>query len=434
MARNAPTPLDIFLNGRHVGRLTKERSGAIDFKYQQGWLEWDEAIPVSLSLSLREDRYVGDPVIAVFDNLLPDSDPIRRRLAERTGANGLDAYSLLAAIGRDCVGALQFLPEGEVPLAPNDIRTRQVTDAQVADILRGLAQNPLGIGPNDDFRISLAGVQEKTALLKQDGRWHLPLSTTPTTHILKPQIGKLPSGVDFSQSVENEFLCLKLVKALGLATAETEILDFEDRRVLAVERFDRLWTKDGRLLRIPQEDLCQALSMPPSRKYEADGGPGVREIALLLKGSDTPETDQSTVFKAQIVFWLLGATDGHAKNFSVRLASAKRFTLTPLYDVVSAQPSFDAKQVRKRDMKAAMSIGKSRHYHLEHMTREHFVQTGALAEIPTKIVKDTIEQLLDEGAATIEKTIAQLPNDFPEQLAECLARNAKERLKTLGRT
>jgi HipA-like protein len=105
----------VFVNGRRVGRLRKETSGSIDFQYDGSWLEWEHTFPISLSLPLREDRYVGSSVIAVFDNLLPDSNPIRRRLAERVRAEGDDAYSLLTAIGRDCVGALQFLPGDEEP-------------------------------------------------------------------------------------------------------------------------------------------------------------------------------------------------------------------------------------------------------------------------------------------------------------------------------
>ena len=434
MAPRETRSLNVFLNGRRVGRLTKSPSGAIDFRYDQGWLDWENAIPVSLSLALREERHVGEPVVAVFDNLLPDSEPIRRRLAERSGAGGPDAYSLLSTIGRDCIGALQFLPDGEVPLAPNEIKTREISDAEIADKLRGLTQNPLGFGGDEDFRISLAGVQEKTALFKKDGRWYLPLSTTATTHILKPQIGRLPDGVDLSQSVENEFLCLKLVRAFGLPVNEADIEDFEDRRVLVVKRFDRLWTGDGRLLRIPQEDFCQALSVSPSRKYESEGGPGIKEIALFLKGSDKPEMDLTTFFRAQIAFWLLGAIDGHAKNFSVHLAPNKSFSLTPLYDIVSAQPVFDAKQIRKRQMKLAMAVGKNRHYHLEQITREHFAQTGTLAQIPTNVVKDSIEQFLDEGGAAIDTTIGSLPNTYPAELADCLAKNAKDRLRTLSRT
>ncbi|MGB6488870.1 MAG: HipA domain-containing protein, partial [Steroidobacteraceae bacterium] len=303
MARmsNRP-PLRVYLNGRLVGHLRREASGAIDFTYDPTWLAWNNAIPMSLSLPLREDRYIGDPVIAVLDNLLPDNNDIRRRLAERAHAGGSDAYSLLAAVGRDCVGALQFVPEGVDTGKAGEVNAQAVTEREVAERISNLARNPLGIGENDrEFRISIAGAQEKTALLYWKDNWHVPHGTTATTHILKPQIGRLPDGIDLSNNVENEHLCLELVRALGLPAARSEIKDFTGKRALVIERFDRIWTSDGRLLRIPQEDCCQALSVPPSRKYESHGGPGICDLVELLKGSDVPDEDQKTLFKAQVI-------------------------------------------------------------------------------------------------------------------------------------
>src|ERR1700682_578598 len=147
-------PLNVFLNGRLVGRLRRQASGAIDFQYDDDWLAWEQAFPVSLSLPLREDRFIGDPVIAVFDNLLPDSDAIRRRLAERVRADGYDAYSLLAAVGRDCVGALQFLPEGAEPGRAGGVDGRPVSDAEIEALLNDLETRPLGLDESGEFRIS----------------------------------------------------------------------------------------------------------------------------------------------------------------------------------------------------------------------------------------------------------------------------------------
>ena len=265
--RRTRIPLSVYLNGRLVGHLRRQSSGAIDFRYDPSWLEWDHALPVSLSLPLREDRFSGDPVIAVFDNLLPDSDAMRRRLAERTRAEGHDAYSLLAAVGRDCVGALQFLPEDQAPGLAGKVSGRAIGERDIARILDDLARTPLGVAEDESFRISLAGVQDKTALLYWKTSWHLPHGTTATTHIFKPQIGPLPGGIDLSQSVENEHFCMRLTAAFGLATARTKIQEFSGKHVLVVERFDRVWTKDKRLLRLPLEDFCQALSVPPTRKY-----------------------------------------------------------------------------------------------------------------------------------------------------------------------
>src|SRR3954468_9007151 len=383
--RRTRIPLNVFLNGRLVGRLRRQASGAIDFQYDDDWLAWDQAFPVSLSLPLREDRFTGDPVIAVFDNLLPDNDQIRRRLAERVRAGGYDAYSLLAAVGRDCVGALQFLPEGSDPGAAGSLEGRPLRDTEIADLLNDLKRTPLGLDEDGEFRISLAGAQEKTALLHWQDKWQVPHGATATTHIFKPEIGKLPNGIDLSQSIENEYLCMRLTAAFGLPTARTEIREFAGRRALVVERFDRLWTRDGRLLRLPQEDCCQALSVPPPRKYEPDGGPGMRQMLELLKASDEPEADQRLFLKAQIVFWLLGATDGHAKNFSIFLLPGGRFRMTPLYDVMSTQPNVDAGEIRHNRMKLAMAVGDNRHYTIDSIVPRHFLQTAAGAGVPAAL-------------------------------------------------
>lgn len=433
MARTAThPPLHVYLNGRLVGHLRRATSGAIDFTYDSAWLERDNAIPVSISLPLREDRYIGAPVVAVFDNLLPDNDDIRRRLAERAHADGPDAYSLLAAVGRDCVGALQFVPEGEDVTRTAEVTAHAVTDEEIAERLRHLTRNPLGIGEDDrEFRISIAGVQEKTALLFWKDKWYLPHGTTATTHILKPQIGRLPSGIDLSNSVENQHLCLELVRALGLSAAKSVIKDFADRRALIIERFDRAWTKDGLLVRIPQEDCCQALSVPPSRKYESEGGPGICDLVELLKGSDVPDVDQKTLFKAQVIFWLLGATDGHAKNFSIRLAPGSRYRLTPIYDVVSAQPSVDAMQIRLNKMKMAMAIGRNRHYVVHTIVGRHFVETGDQCGLSATLVRDVLEEIRDTGKDSIDAVIAGLPDEFPAAVVESISTGAKQRIDLL---
>jgi len=184
------TPLNAFLNGRLVGQLRRATSGAIDFQYDRSWLDWEHTFPASISLPLREDRYIGDPVIAVFDNLLPDNKDIRARVAERTQADGVDAYSLLAAIGRDCVGALQFLPDGDEPGNMGELEATPISDKGIADTLSNLANSPLGVGKSKEFRISFAGAQDKTAFLRWKGKWHIPHGTTATTHIFKPQIGQ----------------------------------------------------------------------------------------------------------------------------------------------------------------------------------------------------------------------------------------------------
>ena len=429
--RPAHIPLNVFLNGRLVGVLRREANGAIDFLYDQQWLSWQSTFPISLSLPLREDRYIGLPVINVFDNLLPDSNVIRRRVAERVGAGGTDPYSLLAALGHDCVGALQFLPDGIDPGPAGKIEGKPVDETEVAAIVLNLATAPLGMGEDEDFRISIAGAQEKTALLRHDGKWYKPMGSTATTHILKPQIGRLPNGIDLSNSVENEFLCLKLLSALGVPTPSAEIADFGGRRTLIVERFDRRWTGDNRLLRLPQEDFCQALSIPPTRKYQSENGPGMKDILQLLKGSDVPDDDLATFMLANIVFWLLGATDGHAKNFSIFLSSGGRFRMTPLYDVLSAQPSLDANQIQRKQFKLAMSVGKNRHYAMSEILPRHFIQTAELAGVGAALVRSIFKNLAENAEQAIGAAIDELPDGFPEAMTNSIHAAMNHRIDLL---
>ncbi len=430
--RRARAPLNVFLNARLVGRLRRQGSGAVDFQYDPGWLDWEHALPISISLPLREDRYAGDRVIAVFDNLLPDPEPVRRRIAERTGAEGHDAYNLLARLGRDCVGALQILPDGQDPGPAGTVEGRAIDDDEIARKVRNLAGAPLGLDDDGDFRISIAGAQEKTALLYWKDKWHIPRGTTATTHIVKPQIGVLPNGIDFTRSVENEHLCLKLTAALGLPSAHTEIVEFHGERVLVIERFDRRWTTDGRLLRLPQEDCCQALSVPSSLKYDSDGGPGMARILDMLRGSDEPAADQRMFVKAQIAFWLLGATDGHAKNFSIFLNPGGRFVMTPLYDVMSAQPAVDAGQLRERDFRMALAVGNSRHYAIGAIFPRHFAQSAAREGIPARVVEEICRELADGADMAIETVLRSLPEEFPGELAESVIDGLRRRLRLIG--
>lgn len=431
--RKRHPPLRVLLNNRHVGHLRKAPSGAIEFQYDPEWLNQEQALPISLSLPLREDAYRGAEVTAVFDNLLPDSDAIRKRVAEKVGAEGTDAYSLLTAIGRDCVGALQFIDDDDDHHQSNGTDTNVVegetlSDEAIEKLLKGLAQAPLGLTRDDEFRISVAGAQEKTALLRLDDRWLKPHGTTPTTHIFKTPMGELPNGIDLSHSVENEYYCLKLAAAFGLPVNNAEIQTFGATNALVIERFDRRWTEDGRLLRLPQEDFCQALSVPPTRKYQSDNGPDLVKALDLLNGSDTPEEDQAIVFKAQILFWLIGATDGHAKNFSIFLGAGGTYRLTPLYDVLTAQPSFDARQIDQRQFRLAMSVGRSRHYRMHEILGRHFVQSGEAAGLPKTLVRSAMGSMADLAEAALRRVERDLPAEFPEAIHNSVKKAVLERV------
>ena len=421
--------MHVLLNGRPVGQLRLASSGAISFSYDASWLDWEHALPISLSLPLQEDAHLGGVVIAYLENLLPDNQVVRERVAARVRAEGTDAWTMLEKIGRDCVGALQFAA-GDLPTASLRLEGEPVNEAQIAAVLRNLLGTPLGINAEDDFRISIAGAQEKTALLRHEGNWIRPSGTTPTTHILKTQIGVLPNRIDMSDSVENEYFCMSFCRAMGMNAAEVEIVDFEDVRCLVATRFDRRWTKDGRLIRLPQEDFCQALGLPPSQKYQSDGGPGIGQVVNLLAASDKPEEDQCAFFRSQILFWLMAATDGHGKNFSVGLRPGG-FRKTPLYDVLSAQKAFVAGQIRHRELKMSMSV--DGHYRVLNILPRHFLKTAKATGFGVDLADKLLVEVSGRLQDALEETLRGMPEGFPKALSECIADGIQKRGDSLNR-
>ena len=406
--------LDVYVGKSRVGTYSRAPSGATIFRYEPEWLDSDRAFPVSLSLELSDRQWSGAAVASVFDGLLPDDPTVRETIAAREHADSASTFDLLAAIGRDCVGALRFLPEGDDPGDPTRMRYHAVDDDDIARRLANLATNPLGMQHDDDWRISIAGMQEKTSYLDIDGKWQVPEGATPTSHIFKPAMREGPHGADFSDSPWNEWLCLMLCTELGLPVARAEILFFDDKPVIAVERFDRRW-EDGILYRLPQEDLCQAFGVPPTRKYESNGGPGIPAILDFLNRAAAPHDDRRLFFKAQIVFWLLAALDGHAKNFSIFL-TPDGFRLTPLYDVMSADPYYSPYEV-----KLAMAIGHRRYYRLRQIARRHFYQTGRSAGFH----EQDIDELFAAIAGKLDRAVANAKDaaetaGMPEKTAEAI--------------
>lgn len=354
-----------WMNNERVGELTKLPNGAHTFKYDREWLYNRHARPISLSLPLQTGTLTSDAVFNFFDNLLPDSAVVRDRIVKRYQARSKQPFDLLAEVGRDSVGAVTLLPPDAIISAPimrwealDEPRLEKVLSAYQADI-------PLGmIKDENDFRISVAGAQEKTALLQINDAWCIPKGITPTNHIIKLPIGEIrqPNAtLDLRDSVDNEYFCLAFARALGLAVPDATIITAGQIRALAVERFDRRWNADRTmLLRLPQEDMCQAFGLPSSVKYESDGGPGILPIMSFLLGSSEALQDRYHFMQFQLFQWLLAATDGHAKNFSVFIQPGGSYRLTPFYDILSAYPLLGGAGLHISDLKLAMGLKASR--------------------------------------------------------------------------
>ena len=416
--------LTVALNGIVIGTLEKAMSGEMAFSYQQDWLTRAGARAISLSMPLREERYRGDVVYNFFDNLLPDSEHIRNRIQARFKVPTKQPFDLLSRIGMDCVGAIQLWPpQADIP-SVQQVDAEALDEVEIKRLLQGYKEAPLGMQAEaDDFRISLAGAQEKTALLWWHGKWHRPRGTTPTSHIFKLPIGYIANnGIDLSESVENEWLCSKIAGEFGLPVANTRIEHFGEQNVLVVERFDRRWAKNGEwLMRLPTEDFCQASGVAPALKYESDGGPGIARSMQLLLGSQQPLVDRTLFFKSQILFWMLAAIDGHAKNFSLFIEPGSAYRMTPLYDVMSAYPLMHAQGIPARKAKMAMALsGRNRHFHWSTILPRHFLSTAREVGFPAMQAETLLAEMKQQTEQVIMRVDALLPAGFPAKISEAI--------------
>ena len=420
-----PTTLGVWMNGQRVGTWSVVR-GTHRLQYDAGWVDSPAGRVLSLSLPFTPGNVAhrGDAVANYFDNLLPDSDAIRSRIRSRFATASTEALDLLTAIGRDCVGAAQLLPDGETPAGFDRIDAEPLTDAEVEQVIAASLSGGriLGQPEADEFRISLAGAQEKTALLFHRGKWCRPLGATPTTHILKLPLGLVGHlQMDMKDSVENEWLCARVMQAFGLNTASCEIVEFGARKVLAVERFDRARQSGGWIARLPQEDFCQALGRPSFQKYESDGGPGMREILRILETGERPADDMRSFLKAQAVYWMLAATDGHAKNFSLFHERGGKYRLTPFYDVLSAWPLIGrgAGKLDVHKVRLAMAVrSKSAHWKLNEIKARHWIETAKRCGIAD--MEAIIADVVSRTPAVIDRVQAAIPKGFPVPIADTI--------------
>ena len=429
--------LAVWMNGEHVGEWTFSPSGGHGFRYDELWLGNPLRRPLSLSLPLEQGTHqsTGPRVEAFFDNLLPDSVDIRRRLSHKFGT-GIRAIDLLEKIGRDCVGAIQLLPVDAYPPDIHRIDAEALTNVQVERLLDQTLTEPApGIQDDEDLRISIAGAQEKTALLWHQNQWCKPLGPTPTTHIFKLPLGEVGGmRADFSTSVENEWLCAEIIREFGQPVANCQIAIFGRYKVLIVERFDRRMVSNTWWARLPQEDFCQVSGIPSEHKYEEYGGPGISTILGVLRGSDVPEADRRKFLTAQLLFWLLAAPDGHAKNFSIFIEPEGRYRLTPLYDIMSAWPVIGdcPKMFQWQKVKLAMALRtKNPHYRMAHIQRRHWnevAKTNGMGED----FEPVIQQLIAQTPRVLEVVSARLPAGFPTAVSEPIFSGLIAQAKRLG--
>lgn len=352
---------------------------------------YDPGTPVlSLSLPLTSDSYPNGVVKAFLDGLLPEGEA-RRVVAEDFGVAAADTIGLARAIGRDCAGALVIQPDGDPPPPrPTTRSAERLTDAELALLVGNLRSAPLGINPR--VRISLAGIQEKLLLTRlQDGAWGRPVDGTPSTHILKPQTQR------FSNAVENEAFCMRVARHLALPVAEVGTTVVAGQLLLVVSRYDRIIKDDGTVERIHQEDLCQALAIPPSHKYQDEGGPSLKRIAEVLRAND-PESLE-TLARATTLNVALANGDAHGKNFSLLHEPNGRLRLAPLYDLLST--------LLYGDNRVAMHIDSVSR--LDRITATRIVNEASTWGMSKARATAAVDSLIDEMPRALDQSLNESP-------------------------
>ena len=412
------------LDGREVGNVNY-KNARLSFTYSDAWISDPDAYPLSLSMPLGSATHGHARIEAFLWGLLPDNDRVLQSWGRRFQVSPRNIFRLIANVGEDCAGAVQFVTPERFEALRGEAPAKEVawlTEDDVAERLSALrADHSAWRAERDTGRFSLAGAQPKTALLFERKRWGVPSGRTPTTHILKP-----PTG-EWDGHAENEHFSLQLARAIGLIVPNSSVLHFKDEIAIVVERYDRV--RNGRRWsRIHQEDMCQALGLHPTRKYESDGGPGVRKIGELLRNqSSSPDEDVQSLVDAVAFNWLIAGTDAHAKNYSLLLGKGAGVRLAPIYDLASILPY---RAVDLQRVKLAMKIGGE--YRLRHIGLRHWQKLAVELHLDEDRIIDRVRAMaaaLPDHATDVQKqiegeglshaTIARLSGRLKMRAAAC---------------
>lgn len=410
------------LDGREVGRVHRDARGRLAFIYEDAWRTAAGAYPLSLSMPLGAKHHGSTAIEAFLWGLLPDNEQILSRWASKFHVSARNVFALISNVGQDCAGAVQFVTPERLSgvRSGKEDKVEWLGESEIAKRLETLrADHSAWRLPRDTGQFSLAGAQPKTALLLQNGRWGIPSGRLPTTHILKPPTGH------FDGHAENEHICLMLARSLGLPTAQSKVMRFKGETAIVIERYDRQH-KGNDIIRVHQEDICQALGIMPTKKYQNEGGPGAYDIVEVLRTYSTDRQEDLGTFIAAMGFnWLIAGTDAHAKNFSLLLGGG-RIRLAPLYDIASILPYDD---IDLQKVKLAMKIGGE--YKLTHIglrqwqkfAREMRIEPDELIELLVAMAKKIPDEV---NAARAQAREEGLKETIIELLAAQLVKRAGE--------
>jgi len=426
--------LTVLVNDEVLGTLTQSANGRLSFVYENDWRNLVDAYPLSLSMPLTERDHSGRGLTNYLWGLLPDDDRALRELGQEHSVSHRSAFALIQATGEDLPGSVQIVPPEDVDDLEGRKGLRQIPEDKLAEFLDNLVRHPgmNQINPDDDEgRFSLAGMQPKKALCYVNGKWYEQRGRTPTTHIIKPPIA------DLEGRVENEHFCLRLADKIGLPVVTSQVMKIGGKPNIVVERYDRQRRKGqrrlpldksgGTVLRIHQEDVCQALGIHPDRKYQREGGPGLKAVMNLLESSGDPKTDRERFMRAIVFNFIIAGVDAHGKNYSLLIAGGGRFRLAPIYDVISALP-YDQNVYHS----LAMSVGTVRKW--EHIDPYHWQKEAQRCNYSADALLDEIAQQVKDvprAAKTLLHDLKKegLEHDMLDELVDEIYRRCNKLAK-----
>ncbi|MDA1067681.1 MAG: type II toxin-antitoxin system HipA family toxin [Verrucomicrobia bacterium] len=385
----------LYFGDQLMGSLHRLKGGKLIFVYDDHYRDLETAVPLSLSMPLIEKEHGHSRVSPFLWGLLHDNELVLQRWAARFTVSASDCFGLLSGIGNDCAGAIRFVKPDEVDSVVNggkSLLKPEIIEQRLAELRRDPAMGRIS---GDKGQFSLAGAQAKTAFQRKGSRWYLPWGSEPTTHILKPP------RPDLNGHVENEHFCQSLAKALGLRAATSEVLRFGNETAICVERYDRM-VSGRKFVRVHQEDVCQALSIHPARKYESEGGPGVPSIMSLLNRSSQPIEDRRRFMEAVVFNYLVLGSDAHAKNYSLLLGVRGQVRLAPFYDLASLLPYVK----QRKDQRLAMKIGS--YYRDSQIRPKHFERMARLCEFPYPELRKIIIEMAGQIPAQAESVLSEI--------------------------
>jgi len=384
--------LQVYLGDRHIGTLSQSQ-GRLSFQYEQGWLSAPQSHPLSLSLPLRQQPFDDQQTRIYFGNLLPEGD-VLQTVARRLGRSSADIFGLLVDLGGECAGAVSLLPPEQTPT--NAGQYQLFSEEELFRLVSENSSTPLLAGETG-IRLSLAGAQNKVPVYVDERGIYKAVGTFATTHILKPPIR---AAIPLPHTVINEAFCMNLAGRLGLNVPRSEINAVRHQSFYLVERFDR--RREGeQIVRLHQEDFCQALGIEANLKYEESGGPSLADIWHVLRDhSRSPAMDGRQLLRWTGFNFLLGNADAHAKNIALLYSEDGSVRLAPFYDLLctAIYPGLD--------QRLALRLGGERHP--DRLRRQHWEHLAEELQITVKAVLGELQRLVEQ----IEPTAESLAKDY----------------------